>query len=362
MKKLLRQLFATGRTNSSRELTRFRPALECLEDRVVPATPAILDLTTAGAQGAVGAVLFQQSSTQPTGSGVIHSFVRLNAGGNTPVEQGYNTDARPLQFDENNSPVFTRSLQLTDIPVVTHNGVAYREFLLDINQKQSSPLLSLDELRFFVGNDGNLTGYDPTTNQLAGLNSVYDLDAQSDNAVLLNASLSHGSGSGDLLVDVPDALLTAPGGSFVYLYSKFGTTVSGNGGYEEWAVRGPSAASSSLSGFVFASQDGGTTFAPLAGVTITLTGVNNLGQTVTMTQTTDANGFYLFSGLSAGTYNIVQTQPQGYTFDFETAGTLGGTTSTNQGQFTTIVLGADTIGLNYDFYNVLGTGGGRGGA
>src|SRR5207237_7126692 len=97
-------------------------------------------------------------------------------------------------------------LQLADVPVVTHDGVAYREFLLDINQKSSSPLLSLDELRFYVGNAGNLTGYDTTMNQIAGLHPVYDLDAQGDNAVLLNASLGHGSGSGDLLVDVPDAL------------------------------------------------------------------------------------------------------------------------------------------------------------
>ena len=54
---------------------------------------------------------------------VIHDFVRLFSSGNASVEQGYNTDARPLQFNENNSHVFTHSLQLGDIPIVTVNGV-----------------------------------------------------------------------------------------------------------------------------------------------------------------------------------------------------------------------------------------------
>ena len=66
-------------------------------------------------------------------------------------EQGYNTDARPLQFDENKSPQFTRSLTLGEVPVVNVGGVEYREFLLDINQKSSASLLSLDEVRVFLG-------------------------------------------------------------------------------------------------------------------------------------------------------------------------------------------------------------------
>ncbi len=333
---------------------RRRLEMERLEDRLVPAAPTVLDLSTAGAAGAIGPVLFQQNSPQPTGSGVIHSFVRINAGGNTAVEQGYNTDARPLQFDENNSPIFTLRLQLRDIPIVAHNGVDYREFLLDMNQKHSSPLLTLDELRFYVGNAGNLLGYDANTAKLAGLSPVYDLDKNGDNAVLLNASLSHGSGSGDLLVDVPDALLTEPGGNFVYLYSKFGTTVSANGGFEEWAVATPGAASSSLSGFIYGQTP--TSLVVLAGVTVTLTGINNQGQAVTLTTTTDANGFYIFSDLTAGTYAISQSPPANAIAEQGTAGSAGGTFSFDQ--FGNIVLATDTVGRNYNFTDILQTGGG----
>src|SRR5439155_13939178 len=102
--------------------------LETLEQRVTPST---VDLTTAGSLGTLNGAQFRQVDAQPTGSGVIDSFVRLQAqGAKQTVEQGYNTDARPTQFDENSSPTFTRSLRLSDVPVVTIGGVEYREFLV----------------------------------------------------------------------------------------------------------------------------------------------------------------------------------------------------------------------------------------
>src|SRR4051794_24997964 len=77
----------------------------------------VSDLTTAGSSASIGGALFETNQVQPTGSGVIHSFVRLSTNAN--IEQGYNTDARPLQFDENSSPTFTRSLPVADLQVVT---------------------------------------------------------------------------------------------------------------------------------------------------------------------------------------------------------------------------------------------------
>jgi hypothetical protein len=328
--------------------TTFRPRLETLEDRIFPST---VDLTTASASEWVNGAFFQQGSPQPTGSGVIHSFVRINPGGHVSVEQGYNTDARPLQFDENKSPTFTRSLQLAEAPIVVINGVAYREFLLDINQKSSSPLLSLDELRIYVGNAPDLIGYDPTTNQLAGLSPVYDLDAGGDNTVLLNARLSHGSGSGDMFLYVPDQLLTEAGGNYVYLYSKFGVTISANGGFEEWAVRSQSTELSSLSGTVV-DQNG----VAQADVLVTLTRTTLSGQTVSVQAWTDINGFYFFSGLTAGTYTLTE-QPVNYQTSAETVGTLGGTSNLPLNDFSNINVGSGVIGRNYDFTNVLVLGG-----
>jgi hypothetical protein len=329
------------------------PRLERLEDRTVPTT--LVDLTTAGAQGTVGGVIFQQANPQPTGCGVIHDFVRLFSKGNASTEQGYNTDARPLQFDENNSPVFTRSLQLGQVPVVVVGGVAYREFLLGVNQKHSSPLVSLDELRIYVGNAPNLIGYDATTQKLAGLTPVYDLGALGTTTVMLNAALSHGNGSGDAFVLVPDALLTAAGGNFIYLYSKFGLTASTNGGFEQWAVQSQSTQLSSLSGYVYNDANGNRVFdtgdSGIADVLVTLTGVDSQGNAVNVSAWTNASGFYIFSGLNAGTYTLTETTPAGFTADAANVGSLGGT-APDFNDLASILVPAGSIGRNYDFGNV----------
>src|SRR5436853_404693 len=70
----------------------FRCLLEHLENRVVPSTSP-LDLTTAGSKGFINGAIFRDMTTSPTGSGNIHSFVRIDGKGD--MEQGYNTDYRP---------------------------------------------------------------------------------------------------------------------------------------------------------------------------------------------------------------------------------------------------------------------------
>ncbi len=76
----------------------------------------------------------------------------------------------------------------------------------------------------------------------------------------------------------------------------------------------------------------------IANVSLTLTGVDDLGNAVSMTTTTDSSGNYTFAGLrksNAAGYTITETQPPGYIDGVETAGTSGGTVSN--------VLGTDTI-------------------
>jgi hypothetical protein len=50
----------------------------------------------------------------------------------------------------------------------------------------------------------------------------------------------------------------------------------------------------------------------LAGSTVTLTGTNNLGQAVSVTVTSQANGAYSFTGVLPGTYTISYTPVSGY--------------------------------------------------
>jgi hypothetical protein len=208
--------------------------LESLEGRDVPS--AAVDLTTPGATGVINGAVFTQAQARPTGTGVIDSFVRIQALGNkATTEQGYNTSARPLAYDENNSPNFTRTLAVADVPAVTVDGIRYREFLLDINQKASASLLSLDAVKLFVSDDPALHGALDGAGNLPGAIKTYDTGA--GNWVKLDARLSTGSGSSDMVLDVPEAALA--GGQYVYLYSKFGANAAANGGFEEWAVQGP---------------------------------------------------------------------------------------------------------------------------
>lgn len=337
--------------DSTRSGARARPMLETLEGRDVPTAGIQIDLTSDGAVGEVNEAHFQQVDAQPTGTGVISSFLRLQ---NTGVERGYNTDFRGLQFNENSSPRFTRSLRLNDVPIVLVDGIAYRQFLLDINQRANLPLLSLDELKIFLGGQGNLNGYNETTGQLAGLDAIYNLDAGGDNSVLLNYNLNHGSGSGDMVVLIPDRLFASSHDNpYVYLYSSFGVTAGGNAGFEEWAVLPKTDISNlgSLAGSVYFDADNNGVRNDgeqgIGGVYITLSGIDDRGNEVHLTTITDSSGNYSFVLLRPGLYNLTESQPEGYVDGAESLGSLGG--EVGEDLFSNIELFANQFGVGYDF-------------
>ena len=252
-------------------------------------------------------------SQRPTGT--INPFLRIQDNWFGGAEQGYNTNARP-QFDETRQ--VTHALTLGQVPIVMVNGVAYREFLLDINQRGGSPTLSLDQLRIFLGNRANLDDYNSNTKTLNGHSAVFDMDAHGNVSLLLNGRLTKGDGFGDMSLLIPNSVFAgASPNTYVYLFSQFrGNTrrPRSNGGFEEWAVRTPATgstggstggttATSSLSGNVFIAG----TQTGISGVTLQLTGTDSQGNSVVMTATTDSNGAYTFGNLKAGTYAISTT-------------------------------------------------------
>jgi hypothetical protein len=196
------------------------------------ATPVELNLTTPNTQVTAGGALFETVDFRTAGTGVIDSFVRIQR---TGTQQGYNTSGRPTAFDENSSGNFTRNLTFGDIPTRNIGGTDYKEFMLDINQTNSNPNLSLDQVKIFTSSVGSQT----TTNvdSLGAL--VYQLDtANTDYFVHLDYSLGSGSGQGDMRMLVPVlAFGGATNSTFIYLYSFFGTNFACNDGFEEWAVQ-----------------------------------------------------------------------------------------------------------------------------
>ncbi len=204
------------------------------------------DITTiTGSEALInGALFFSEQPTSSSGTGLIQAFVRVQDGGNddTPgFENGYNTDFRPLSYEENTSPSFTTTLSLADVPVVTIDGVDYYEFRLDINQLNSSPLLSLDAIKLYKSDvtDGDANGEIDDVGGWFDLNAtlVYDLDydifntnsdgdnnQNTDNSVLLDYSLQAGSGKSDMFFYVPVSNFGGadPETTNVTLYSEFG--------------------------------------------------------------------------------------------------------------------------------------------
>ena len=196
-----------------------------------------VNLTLVDSHDDVNGAHFFWTSAHPTGSGVIQSFLRI--GSNEEVIEGYNTDAKTYQFDEKGGG-FTHSLRISDIPQV--NG--YFQFLLDINQRNSTPdsLLSMHELIFFRGNKSDVNKFDPLSQTFLDDPSAvkaWDLDAglEGNSVVEMDYGLNPGSGWGDVMVYVPVSLFTGTG-EYLYLYSAFGIPNPNNAGYEEWAVMG----------------------------------------------------------------------------------------------------------------------------
>ncbi len=106
----------------------------------------------------------------------------------------------------------------------------------------------------------------------------------------------------------------------------------------------------SVSGFVYLDADNNglknALETGLAGVTINLTGTDNLGNSIALSTLTDADGSYLFDRLNSGTYQLNETQPN-YIDGKDSAGSLGGIVSNDQ--ISAIMLKAGENSSNNNF-------------
>jgi hypothetical protein len=207
----------------------------------------VLDLTTAGATGTVNTATFTQVPPQSTGTGVIDSFVRIQAPLDTVA--GYNTTVNNV-FQNTSDDTHNHAITVGDVGFITTSGGAtVMRFLLDINQTNVDSKISLNDIQLFISSTPNQSTTSFTGGVLNLGTLVYRLDtAASNNRIELDYALNSGSGSGDMYFDVPIALFDAafatflPGGTaaqknatFIYLYSAFGDPNNNNDGFEEWA-------------------------------------------------------------------------------------------------------------------------------
>ncbi len=214
----------------------------------------IVNLTTAGSSGTINGAIYRQINPQTTGTGVFDTFVQQSPPGSGTASRAYNTTANNV-LDNKNSNNFNKSIFLGDVPIVVRSGTPYRAFALDINEAPGGAgnFLSLDEVAIFAGGtaNSNVTSFTAGLLNHSGI-LVYRMDAGMDNWVAMNYSLNSGSGSGDMLLLVPNSAFAGFAvGDVVTLYSQFGlqgVLAAGNsagvpagdygasGGFEEWGT------------------------------------------------------------------------------------------------------------------------------
>jgi uncharacterized repeat protein (TIGR01451 family) len=100
---------------------------------------------------------------------------------------------------------------------------------------------------------------------------------------------------------------------------------------------------SSIAGKVFMENDK----TPISGVTVTLTGTDDLGKPVSMTVVTGVDGSYSFGDLRPGTYTLTETQPAGLLEGETYPGSKGGSKAVNV--ISSIVLAANAKSVENNF-------------
>ncbi len=115
-------------------------------------------------------------------------------------------------------------------------------------------------------------------------------------------------------------------------------------------VTTPPQQSTSLSGRV--QLNGDTGLVDFAGVMVSLVGVNDRGESVSLSATTGADGRYSFGSLRPGSYTLAVVSPVGYMAESSTAGNLGG--DSTSAEIANIPLASGQAGTGYDFVQKLG--------
>ena len=107
-----------------------------------------------------------------TGSGTFPSFVGTNGGRPDTFFMYNTTNPSDDGNDVGNGNPKNRDVTLGDFAVTDFGGVDVFTFVLDINQINTDPILTLNHVSIFMG-DGSLTGYDAGADTLGGVAATW---------------------------------------------------------------------------------------------------------------------------------------------------------------------------------------------
>lgn len=176
--------------------------------------------------GIIGETVFRRPTAidpRNSGSGVYRDLYRIQDSPTTATEpeNGYNRDGVMDSAVPNGFNPFIRYSNL-----VEDSSHQYFVFSLDINENKgaNNEYLSLDAFRIYCGGSTDPNPLPTSVGALGDLGTlVYDMNADGQSFVLMDAGLAPGSGVQDLFVFVKKSLFTgAAAGDYIYLYSSFG--------------------------------------------------------------------------------------------------------------------------------------------
>lgn len=178
--------------------------------------------------GFINGALFRDPSVEGSaGSGTFRDLYRISPpnGQSNVIEQGYN---RPSVMNTSVPNGFDPYLRMGDL--IQDTSQSSYIFVVDINESNSATdrYLSLDDLKIWVGGTTDPTVLPNTLSETMTALGVpaYDMNLSGQqNFALLDATLSSGSGGGDLFVFVPKSYFpqNADPNAFVYIYTKMGS-------------------------------------------------------------------------------------------------------------------------------------------
>lgn len=146
-----------------------------------------------------GTIWTNTNLIQSSGTGVIEPFLRWQANN---TETGMNTDVPPPY--DTKAGIWTHSITLGQLGIVTVSGVDYYVFTLDINEpNQDAAFLTLNEMRIYTTSaGGSLADEDAVIAAGATLN--YNLDGTVDQTIYTDYRVSNtGSGESDVDFYIP---------------------------------------------------------------------------------------------------------------------------------------------------------------
>ena len=204
----------------------------------IPADATVLDLNAApNGTGTINGAIFSINYLQPAGTGVIDPFLTIQ---NNGTEQGYN--GANNNFDTKRVPQWNHEITLGSLAQFTLGGVQYYQFVVDVNEpNSSSSLISLDMLKIYTSSTiQSSTSVDANGIFNGSLGTLrYNLDGSpAGDSYVKYDDMNHGSGQADIAIFVPVSLFAgALATDYLYMYQGWGYNINADlttqGGFEE---------------------------------------------------------------------------------------------------------------------------------